>query len=88
MMSAVMPVEDIISDDLTKLLKQLHLGETITLVNADGQPLAILVGVSSASEQPSPTSDWRARWEDLARRVGQAWKTEQSAIDTLTEMRR
>jgi hypothetical protein len=87
-MSALMLIENILSNDLTKLLKQLHLGETITVVDDDGQPLAILIGIRPTPDQPSPVSDWQARWEDLSQRIGQAWKTEQSAIEMLKEMRR
>ena len=77
-----------VTSNLVKLVKRLRLGETITLVDTTGQPLAILVGVGSAPAQPLSMSDWRARWETLAQRVGQAWQTDQSAIETLAEMRR
>ncbi len=87
-MFAVMPVEDVASNNLMELLKQLHLGETVTLVDADGQPLAVLVGISPSPTQPQTLSDWRNGWETLAQRVGKAWKTQQSAVETLTEMRR
>jgi len=77
-----------VTSNLIELVKQLRLGETITLVDTAGRPLAILVGVSPAPTQPLSMSDWRARWETLAQWVGQAWQTDQSAVETLAEMRR
>ena len=85
---STMVLTDNVTSNLTELVKQLRLGETITLVDTAGQPLAILVGVSSAPTQPLSMSDWRARWETLAQRVGQAWQTDQSVVETLAEMRR
>jgi hypothetical protein len=41
-----------VTSDLVELVKQLRLGETIILVDTAGQPLAILVGISSALAQP------------------------------------
>ena len=75
--------------DLQRLLEQLRLGETITLVSSEGTPLAIVVSLKPApvAETP-PASDWEAQWEVLAEEVGRAWKSEKSAIETLSEMRR
>jgi len=44
------------------------------------------------SLKPAPTeaelvSDWEARWDALAQKVGQAWKSEKSAVEILMEMR-
>jgi hypothetical protein len=32
--------------------------------------------------------DWRKQWLELAEKVGQAWKTEKSAVEVVSEMRR
>ena len=82
-----MPVETA-ERDLKQLLEQLHVGETITLVNSDGMPLACLVSLKPAPVEAEPVSDWEARWDALARQVSQTWKSDQSAIEILTEMRR
>ncbi|MBO0798215.1 MAG: hypothetical protein J2P31_05285 [Blastocatellia bacterium] len=75
--------------DLKGLLAQLSLGETITLADDEGKPLALLVSLHA--ERPSSAisdSDWRADWESLAREVAAAWQGEQNAVETLSEMRR
>jgi hypothetical protein len=41
-----------VTSNLVELVKQLRLGETIILVDTAGQPLAILLGISSAPAQP------------------------------------
>jgi antitoxin (DNA-binding transcriptional repressor) of toxin-antitoxin stability system len=75
--------------DLKGLLAQLSLGETVTLADDDGRPLALLVSLYPESPSKSVSdSDWREKWESLARDVAAAWQGEQSAVDTLSEMRR
>jgi hypothetical protein len=82
-----MPVETA-ARDLKQLLEQLHIGETITLVNPDGTPLAVMVSLKPAPVEIKAVSDWDARWDALTRKVSQAWKSDRSAVDVLTEMRR
>ena len=82
-----MPIETA-ERNLKQLLERLHLGETITLINSDGMPLAIMVSLKSAATEGKPVSDWEARWDALAHKVSQAWKSDQSAVEILTEMRR
>jgi len=36
-------------------------------------------------EEPA---EWLAKWDDLARKVSRAWKSDKSAVDTVIEMRR
>ena len=74
--------------DLRSLLAQLKLGETITLVGPEGVPEALLVSLKAASTQPQSLADWEARWDALARKIGQAWKSDRSAQEILAEMRR
>lgn len=85
-MSAVVPVE-MAEHDLKNLLERLGLGETVTLINSEGAPLAIFVSLKPM-QQVTSASDWDARWDALARRVSQVWKSEKSALDVLAEMRR
>ena len=82
-----MPVETA-ERDLKQLLERLRLGETVTLVNSDGTPLACLVSLKPAPIEAEPISDWEARWDALARKVSQTWKGDQSAVEILGEMRR
>ena len=86
-MSVSIPVEAA-QDDLRSLLEQLELGETITLVSPEGVPEALLVSLKAAPSQPQSLVDWEARWDTLARKIGQAWKSDKSALEILTEMRR
>jgi len=90
-MSSIMPMTvpiETAERDLQHLLEQLHLGETITLVSSEGTPLAIVVSLKPASVEVEPVSDWEARWDALAQKVSRAWKSDKSAVEILTEMRR
>lgn len=88
-MSIAVPVKAAESN-LEELLKQLRLGETITLIGSEGKPVALLVSLEAAKNGPKPTpaSDWEARLDTLAQKVSLAWKSEKSAVETLSEMRR
>ena len=70
-----------------ELLERLPSGETVNILGADGTRVAILVAVKPPSGKPPSFSEWLARLDSLARRVGQAWKGEKSALETLSEMR-
>ena len=74
--------------DLRSLLEQLRLGETVTLVSSEGTPEALLVSLRAITTKMQPVSDWEARWDALAQKVSQAWKSEKSAVEILAEMRR
>ncbi|MBN1812731.1 MAG: hypothetical protein JXA14_12915 [Anaerolineae bacterium] len=86
-MSVSIPVETA-EHDLRSLLAQLELGETITLVGPEGVPEALLVSLKAAPSQPQSLDDWEKRWDVLARKIGQAWKSDKSAQEILAEMRR
>jgi antitoxin (DNA-binding transcriptional repressor) of toxin-antitoxin stability system len=86
-MSIAVPVKAAESN-LEDLLKQLRLGETITLIGSEGKPVALLVSLESTKNGPTPASDWEARLDILAQKVSLAWKSEKSAVETLSEMRR
>lgn len=86
-MPVSVPVETA-EHDLRGLLAQLELGETVTLVGPEGVPEALLVSLKAASNQVQSPDDWEARWDRLARKIGRAWKGDQSAQDVLREMRR
>jgi antitoxin (DNA-binding transcriptional repressor) of toxin-antitoxin stability system len=85
--SMTVPVETA-ERDLKDLLEQLHLGETITLISSEGTPLALVVSLKPSPVEVEPASDWEARWDALTQRVSQAWKSDKSAVEILTEMRR
>ena len=88
----MIPIETAESD-LRRLLEQLQLGKTVTLVGSSGVPEALLVSLKPTADKPTadkPMSmlKWEAKWDDLVGRVDQAWKSEKSALETLVEMRR
>jgi antitoxin (DNA-binding transcriptional repressor) of toxin-antitoxin stability system len=86
-MSITVPI-DTAERDLRKLLQTLALGETVTLVGSEGVPRALLVSLKSVPRETQTDTDWEARWDALARQVGRAWKSEKSAVEILSEMRR
>ena len=69
-------------------LEQLLSGQTLMLVNSDGAPVAMLVSLRSPATRAESFRAWEARWEDLARRVSRAWKSEKSAVEIIAEIRR
>lgn len=75
--------------NLDEVLAQLQPGETITLVDAQGQPV---VAMTSLQPPPKPElvspDEWWAGWEALIQEVDETWEGEQSAVDVLLEMRR
>ena len=73
--------------DLEGLLARLKLGETVTLVGSQGLPEALLVSLKPEQTDSPSAPDWEARWEALAQRISEAWQSDKSAIETLTEMR-
>ncbi|HQR31652.1 MAG TPA: hypothetical protein PLK30_02870 [Blastocatellia bacterium] len=74
--------------DLKGLLAQLSLGDTVTLADNDGKPLALLVSLQEVAANEQAITDWRGQMEDLAKKVSAAWNSEKSAVETIAEMRR
>jgi len=77
--------------NLEEILMRLSPGETATLIGPEGRPLAVLVPLKSSIKAPRETeevSGWDEEWEDLARKIEMAWKSEKSALEILSEMRR
>jgi antitoxin (DNA-binding transcriptional repressor) of toxin-antitoxin stability system len=87
MMSITLPIETA-EQNLRDLLEELNLGETVTLLGAEGVPRALLVSLKPALREIQEEADWDARWDALARQVSQAWNSDKSAVELLTEMRR
>jgi antitoxin (DNA-binding transcriptional repressor) of toxin-antitoxin stability system len=86
-MSITLPIE-MAERDLKRLLDDLKLGETVTLVGSEGVPRALLVSLRPVLRETQAEPDWEARWDALARQVSQAWKSEKGAVELLSEMRR
>jgi hypothetical protein len=86
-MPITLPIETA-ERDLKGLLEELNLGETVTLIGAEGLPQALLVSLRPVSRETEAEADWEARWAALARQVSDAWQSEKSAVELLSEMRR
>lgn len=86
-MAITVPIEAA-QKDLERLLDELQLGETVTLVGSEGVPQAVLISLKATAVKPQSISDWDARWDALAQKISQAWNSDKSAVEVLTEMRR
>jgi antitoxin (DNA-binding transcriptional repressor) of toxin-antitoxin stability system len=73
--------------ELRELLDRLPAGESVTVVGADGKPVAMLYTVKGRSEPAMSDEEWFAKWEELAKRISKAWKSDKSALEILSEMR-
>jgi len=72
-MSVTLPIETA-DHELKRLLEQLPLGETLTLVDSEGVPVALVISLQRGSIERQPMSDWQARWAALAEKVSRAWR--------------
>jgi len=79
---------DVAAQDLKGLLAELALGETVTLADADGKPLALLVSLNPELQRSVPDPDWIKKCDALAKEIDEAWQGEKSALEELAEMRR
>jgi DNA helicase HerA-like ATPase len=86
-MSITLPIERA-ERDLRGLIAQLNRGETVTLIGTEGVPMALLVSLKPLPRENHEEADWDARWDGLARQVSRAWKSEKSALELLTAVRR
>jgi hypothetical protein len=87
MPTTTLPIETA-ERDLRRLLEELDLGDTVTLIGSEGVPQTLLVSLRSALHEAPAESDWEARWDVLAQQVSEAWQSEKSAVELLSEMRR
>ncbi len=82
------PNSIIAKDQIAHLLQQLKIGDTVTLVNAKGLPLAVLVALNPNAASSFSTTEWLANLEPLAKEVGRKWNSNKDAVETVAEMRR
>ena len=86
-MPITLPIETA-ERDLRSLLEELNPGETVTLIGSGGMPQALLVSHNPVLRDTETEADWETRWDALARQVSDAWQSEKSAVELLSEMRR
>jgi hypothetical protein len=49
---------------------------------------AIVEALTETDEKRWSIADWDTRWDALAQKISQAWKSDKSAVEVLAEMRR
>ena len=76
------------SSELEKALAQLQLGDTITLTDSAGKPLAVVVSVEPTPKETENFPAWQMQWDGLTQKISRAWQSEKSASQILAEMRR
>ena len=73
---------------LRELLQHLPAGETVSLVDAEGKRVAVVLVVPPAAGRPVTPEEWLAELDAAAERIGRAWKSEKNAVEMVSEMRR
>ena len=74
--------------ELERLLAQLDVGETATITDSEGTPLAVLVSLRPGPRSQLVPDEWLRRWDALADDVTRAWVGDKSIQELLSEMRR
>jgi len=90
-MAAGVPVETA-EHELRGLVDRLRLGESVTLLDPRGQPVALLVSLKRAEPTRAGGAPaweaWKAESDALSERITRSWKSEKSAVEIISEMRR
>lgn len=82
---------------MIELLKQLPAGETVRFVSEFGETEAILVSIRGSMESQSLLEDqsilseqdtWLQDWQDMAQRIAADWKSDKTAVEVVSELRR
>jgi len=74
--------------ELKQLIEILPEGETIEVLGDTGEEVAVLLTVKRGSEKPLSPEEWLAELDALAEEIGRAWKSDKSAVELVSEMRR
>jgi antitoxin (DNA-binding transcriptional repressor) of toxin-antitoxin stability system len=72
---------------LKPVLEHLSPGETVTLVNEAGTPVAVVTPLPPPLPKLSE-AEWWVGWKVLGKEIDAAWQGSKSAVDTPSEMRR
>lgn len=81
------------AQNLRGLLARMSLGESLTLADEAGQPVALLVSLQTeapgqAAAHESQSQAWLTQWQEIAQAIGKDWPIGRSAAEVLAEMRR
>ena len=74
--------------ELRAAVNRMHLGESVTLVDGQGKPVAIVISISRGQERPMSVEEWEAEWKVLTREVDELWSGGMSAVEAVAEQRR
>lgn len=87
------PIETAI-DHLDKLLEAMSLGETVTLVDQNGQPTALLVSLKTQEAQKANVESdatlanrWFEQLDALTARIGPSWMGGVDAVVAIADVR-
>lgn len=76
------------SPQLGDALRHLRPGERLNVLGPDGKRMAVVVSARPEGEEPLSPEEWLARLDARAERISKAWKSEKSAVEIVSEMRR
>jgi prevent-host-death family protein len=77
-----------LGSELRNLLDRVPSGESVTVIGADGKPVARVIPLRPQPEEAVSDEDWLAEWDALAEEVGKTWKGGLSAVEAVAEQRR
>lgn len=74
---------------LERILQDTPGGESVTLVDASGVPMGVVVSLRFGVPRPAADArEWTRRWDALTTKINAAWNSDKSAVQFLSEMRR
>ncbi|HUT35566.1 MAG TPA: hypothetical protein VNE39_18905 [Planctomycetota bacterium] len=73
---------------LKEAVERLRPGERVNLVGPDGRRVAVVVTVNDRPGEAMSMAEWLAEWDALTQEISKAWKSEKSAVELISEMRR
>jgi antitoxin (DNA-binding transcriptional repressor) of toxin-antitoxin stability system len=79
--------------EMAEIFDNLSKGESVTVLDEDGKPKVVLVTVAATPAEVQsrfqPIHDeWFEDWDKMAREIAKDWKSDKSALEVLSEMRR
>jgi len=73
---------------LREALEHMPEGETLEIVDSGGEPMALLVSLRPSPGESVSAEEWLVELDALAERISKAWKSDRSAVEIISEMRR
>lgn len=86
-MAAVVSLESL-GKELRDLLERLPVGESFTVVDSRGEPVATLLSLRAHGDETLSDEEWFAGMDALAKEISKAWTGEKDAVEAVAEQRR